>query len=274
MQTKRLTRIAAMVLAMAVSAGPMLAQSQTDQHVVSLNELGKDGEDYPLERIFERVWISSLCRILLATQQYRHGGAILIIPNSNTDGLNIKYPIRYVRLSETLIRYCVHLVEMNEATEELNKFRSAKDGTKTSIDKSHRRFRVSENDKHDCQSALAGSIGHLASLSCVDGLVLLSSDLAILGFGVEILESQDVSNLYVTKGVWATKKGLARRDPKSYGTRHRSMIRYCSHHPKSIGFVISQDGPVRAMMNLRGRVVMWEDIQLKLSIPTSPDKEV
>jgi hypothetical protein len=42
MQTKRLTRIAAMALAMAVGAGPMLAQSQSDQHVVSLNELGKD----------------------------------------------------------------------------------------------------------------------------------------------------------------------------------------------------------------------------------------
>lgn len=42
MQTKKLTRVAAMTLAMAVSAGPMLAQSQADQHVVPLSELGKD----------------------------------------------------------------------------------------------------------------------------------------------------------------------------------------------------------------------------------------
>ena len=42
MQTKKMTRVAAMLLAAAVSAGPMLAQSQADKHVVSLGELNKD----------------------------------------------------------------------------------------------------------------------------------------------------------------------------------------------------------------------------------------
>lgn len=42
MQINKLTRIATMALAMAVTAGPMLAQSQADQHVVPLSELSKD----------------------------------------------------------------------------------------------------------------------------------------------------------------------------------------------------------------------------------------
>ena len=42
MRTKKITRLAAMMLAAAVSAGPMLAQSQADKHVVSLGELSKD----------------------------------------------------------------------------------------------------------------------------------------------------------------------------------------------------------------------------------------
>ncbi len=41
MQTKKITRIAALLLAAAVSAGPMLAQSQADKHVVSLGELNQ-----------------------------------------------------------------------------------------------------------------------------------------------------------------------------------------------------------------------------------------
>ena len=41
MQTKKMTRFATMLLAAAVTAGPMLAQSQADQHVVSLGELNK-----------------------------------------------------------------------------------------------------------------------------------------------------------------------------------------------------------------------------------------
>ena len=42
MRTKKISRGAAMLLAAAVSAGPMLAQSEADKHVVSLGELSKD----------------------------------------------------------------------------------------------------------------------------------------------------------------------------------------------------------------------------------------
>ena len=42
MQTKKITRFATLALAAAITAGPMLAQSQADQHVVSLGELNKD----------------------------------------------------------------------------------------------------------------------------------------------------------------------------------------------------------------------------------------
>ena len=41
MQTRKITRFATLLLAAAVSAGPMLAQSQADQHVVPLGELNK-----------------------------------------------------------------------------------------------------------------------------------------------------------------------------------------------------------------------------------------
>jgi len=42
MKTKKISRVAVMFLAAAVSAGPILAQSQVDRHVVSLGELNKD----------------------------------------------------------------------------------------------------------------------------------------------------------------------------------------------------------------------------------------
>jgi hypothetical protein len=42
MQTKKMTRFATLLMAAAVTAGPMLAQSQADKHVVSLGELSKD----------------------------------------------------------------------------------------------------------------------------------------------------------------------------------------------------------------------------------------
>ena len=42
MQTRKIARLATLLLAAAVSAGAMLAQSQADRHVVSLGELNKE----------------------------------------------------------------------------------------------------------------------------------------------------------------------------------------------------------------------------------------
>jgi hypothetical protein len=39
-------------------------------------------------------------------------------------------------------------------------------------------------------------------------------------------------------------------------------MRYCLSEPESVGFVISQDGDVRVIRNVGGRVVMWENIRL------------
>ena len=41
------------------------------------------------------------------------------------------------------------------------------------------------------------------------------------------------------------------------------MMRCCAVNPGSVGFVISQDGDVRAMTQVGGQVVLWENIRLR-----------
>jgi hypothetical protein len=48
-----------------------------------------------------------------------------------------------------------------------------------------------------------------------------------------------------------------------YGTRHRSMLRYCATYPNSLGFVVSQDGDVRAITHSGNRVVLWDNIRIQ-----------
>jgi hypothetical protein len=52
-------------------------------------------------------------------------------------------------------------------------------------------------------------------------------------------------------------------DPRAYGTRHRSMMRYCQAHPSAVGIVVSQDGDIRAMTTVKSELVMWEQLQLR-----------
>jgi hypothetical protein len=40
------------------------------------------------------------------------------------------------------------------------------------------------------------------------------------------------------------------------------MMRYCFANPKSVGFVISQDGEIRAMTRVGGRLIMWENLKV------------
>ena len=47
-------------------------------------------------------WLNSICRILMNIQHYRHGGGLLITPQTTLDGLNVKYKIRYDRLLRSL----------------------------------------------------------------------------------------------------------------------------------------------------------------------------
>ena len=43
------------------------------------------------------------------------------------------------------------------------------------------------------------------------------------------------------------------------------MLRYCDEHEGALGFVISQDGDIRATMKYRGRLVLWENINVQLA---------
>lgn len=40
------------------------------------------------------------------------------------------------------------------------------------------------------------------------------------------------------------------------------MMRFCFAHPGSIGFVISQDGEIRAMARVKDRLVIWENLKV------------
>ena len=42
------------------------------------------------------------------------------------------------------------------------------------------------------------------------------------------------------------------------------MMRYCAKFPNSVGFVISQDGDVRAITKVGERLVLWDNVRLQL----------
>jgi hypothetical protein len=206
----------------------------------------------------EDIWISAICRILIGIQKYQHGGALLI--SDVEAGLNPKYQLQYHRLSDALFRASVLTIEHTSYSDSIQeKYLDKKADEIPSdlyLDES-----VAGTELRDTNDELTGCVRFLASLSRVDGLIWLDSQLRLKAFGVEITVRNDPSQVFMAHNSKATKRNKLTLN--HYGTRHRSMFRYCAANPNSIGFVVSQDGNVRAVTKAGQHVYMWDNVRIQ-----------
>jgi len=205
-------------------------------------------------------WLNSICRILMNIQHYRHGGGLLIVPQMSLDGLNVKYKIVYDRLLKSLRT----MVE--------SQFAAARDAAVVPLPSQSKNVRSYALHPRESARALSehknevlGAIRFIASLSCVDGFVLLDQRMMVHGFGVEVRTDNLLSEIHVARDSHADPKLLRLSELTQYGTRHRAMMRYCFDKPGSLGFVVSQDGDIRAMTRIADMLVLWENIDVQLA---------
>jgi DNA integrity scanning protein DisA with diadenylate cyclase activity len=96
----------------------------------------------------------------------------------------------------------------------------------------------------------------IGSLTAVDGAVVLTDKLRIIGFGGEVrVSSPDTDTIHIAKdeeGDETTAVPLT-----DYGTRHRSAFRFVENMEPSVAFILSQDGGIKAATKVGERVVMW-----------------
>ena len=207
---------------------------------------------------FEDEWFSVLSRILIGIQHYGHGGAILI--SDSNEGLSPRFSLKYPRLPQALYRAGLLKVKRTALSDKIHEeyIDTATHATTMPVGL-HMAEAVARRALEETEDEITGCIRFLSSLSRVDGLIWLKHDLSLQGFGVVITTEEDPDQAYRAKSVAGTN-GTA-IDINNFGTRHRSMIRQCSKDPESVGFVISQDGDVRAITSVDHKTVMWENIR-------------
>jgi hypothetical protein len=221
-------------------------------------------EDYPESTDeFAQAWLTSLRRLLLRVQGIRHGGAFLLTDVDPPTGVTVKYKISYDRLRSALQRYAVATVEQSMAVGIIGDDYLDANADEIPADL-HLAEVVSGYDLEEIRTELDGAISFISLLTRVDGLVLLNKKLEVRGFGVEITVPDEPSDVFACRDASGSEWSRNRADYLRYGTRHRSMMRYCAKYPGSLGFIISQDGDVRVVTSVNGRLFLWENIQLQL----------
>lgn len=121
---------------------------------------------------------------------------------------------------------------------------------------------IARSEEEDCDAELRGCVRFVSSLSRVDGLIHCDSELRVTGFGAEIVIGEDPKSVMQSNAADPENKDLVRLEPSHFGMRHRSMMRYCGRYPSAIGFVISQDGDIRAVTAVGSRVYVWENVMV------------
>lgn len=205
--------------------------------------------------------LSLICRILIGIQNYKHGGAILIDPNISHYDLNVKYNIEYDRLNRLFGEHGENKILSSNLEKTLfeNYYKKRLDDLPLKL---HTQLRVYNSTLRDIKDGITGAIKYISSLSCVDGLVLFDNNLIVKGFGCEITANEQPENIVLS--IYEEIKDLKKVEYNHFGTRHRSMMRYCFSNHGSIGFVVSQDGEIRAMTRIEDKLVIWENISVYL----------
>ena len=201
-------------------------------------------------------YITSIKRLLTYFMDKPHGGLLLIVPD-DADELeafeelvSVKYPCRHYELWSNLLG-CLELKrKWFEVGVEIARGKEQCDRAKV-IELSRLRSAVDEQEHQ-----LTDRLQIVAALSGVDGAVVLTDRLRLIGFGAELKSKARVPVVYKAQDSLANLREPV--VPETFGTRHRSAFRFCAEFGKGAVFVHSQDGGIKAVKRLESDIVYWD----------------
>jgi hypothetical protein len=207
-----------------------------------------DGRDFAHVEFIESV--------LLHTAEQHHGGALLFVPDRVADddplllrNISIKYHLPSTRARDALLEAMAVRLERNDLRERLHEQSMLSREQLEELEALDWNQREHEDSAQDAAR-------FIASLTAVDGAVILTDQLRIIGFGAEVRVSDSgMDTIYHAKNEEGT---AATGGPfTSYGTRHRSAFRFVEGMDPAVAFILSQDGGIKAATLVADKVVMW-----------------
>ena len=203
-------------------------------------------------------WIQTLRRLLVRAQAHGHGACFLFLKSQIGRDLKLRYRVEYGRLKAAVEARSIARIQQSVPDSELQRLLDSETELIPALlylDQS-----VASAEAEDADEATTGAIEFIATLSRIDGAVVLTDDLKVLGFGTEIVVPDTTGRVSIART--GRPRGKTSVDLSRYGTRHRSAMRYCGIYHDALALVVSEDGPVRAIRHWRRRLWLWDNLQL------------
>jgi hypothetical protein len=195
--------------------------------------------------------LNTILNVVNGVHEHGHGGTLLLVaPGAEaTLPIRLKFDVagRTTLLADRFVGFLNARHELAEARE-----RDKASGTQDPGALWHL-----QNATFIAEEDLADAADLVARLSGIDGALVLSSDLRIIGFAAEILVSATVPiAAFEVVGSAHRPKDWRVVEGDRFGMRHRSALRAVTVADRTAAFVVSQDGAVSFFWKQDGRVLL------------------
>ncbi len=228
---------------------------------------GLEAAERPLA-MFDKAFLMTLSqqvykRILSMMRSFQHGGTIILIPPERAAELSERNPyldIRYrfvdeeprYRLGSLYVQLLSTLVEEGLERDRGNRPIGWGD------------YVASESSAIErLDEAIFEAAHFIADLTTMDGAVVMTKSLELLGFGAEILGGSQTID---TVARVTDARGEERQIESTHrvGTRHGSAYRLCQELHDAVAVVASQDGLVRIVFWKDDMVAYWDQVAVSV----------
>ena len=213
--------------------------------------------EYEHPRDFEDFWWIALWNVFASIANSisagGHGGMLIIVDDqaaASSPTLRLKYKVSSQVLRDAFVAFI--------------KARNVTADCWTRIELEHEG--VSQDFKAElalieASDRLVEAVRLIAQFAGCDGAIVITNDLKLLGFGVEVRAELADGNL--VQEVFADFGDNAKIcDIEQFGMRHRSAIKFCSNMPESCALVVSQDGPISGVWSIDGKTLIKKNVAL------------
>lgn len=201
--------------------------------------------------ILNQLLIEFVQRILLHAQEIGHGSAVFFIPSTGETDKILKTMVLATNRIESVPKLSFSIEKYLQLYFRFLLQHDMPDEGKYALQSAFLKLRTVIHDTLD----------FYASLTKLDGAVIINDRLDLVEYGAEILVQTEPTGKTPFE-VYEKKPGQIKRliDMRQYGTRHRSAARLVHSIPGAIGFIISQDGGLKLIARKKNEVIIYPDV--------------
>ena len=221
--------------------------------ILKTEKWDEDGADDDFPGSFYNFFLQ---RILYNVRYFGNGGTVILVPQEIgfddprlNDRISIKYATDYDHAWDIL---CGSLANHHRYYDLYFPLTS---GEKRLTIKVLNQLMHLEHERDEFEKKCQDIARSIASLTNVDGALVITTHFNVLGFGGEIVAASPT-----LRSVTDASDSKRQISIESFGTRHRTAFRFCSSFEDSVAFVVSSDGGVKAAKRHGRELLFWPEI--------------